>query len=81
MKTKSRFKSDAFEAIHASASALARVGAIDKATMRKFNASCLAAPVSIAAKQRREAGDRCQECQRRGAQTASDNTASVFHRK
>ena len=47
MKTKSKFKSDAFEAIHASASALARVGAIDKTTMREFDASCLAVPPSI----------------------------------
>lgn len=49
MKTKSkpRFKSDAFEAIHSSASALARVGAIDKTTMRSFDVSCVAAPVLI----------------------------------
>lgn len=48
MKTNKRFKSDAFEAIHSSASALYRVGAIDKATMREFDASCLASPVSLA---------------------------------
>ena len=41
MTTKKKFKSDAFEAIHESAAALLRVGAIDKATMRKFDASCL----------------------------------------
>lgn len=40
----SRFKSGAFEAIHSSASALYRVGAIDKTTMRSFDATCLAAP-------------------------------------
>jgi putative transcriptional regulator len=36
MKKKSKFKSDAFEAIHSSASALAKIGAIDKTTMRSF---------------------------------------------
>lgn len=44
MTTKAKFKSDAFEAIHASASALRKVGAIDKATMRSFDESCLAGP-------------------------------------
>ena len=35
MTTKRKFKSDAFEAIHSSASALLEVGAIDKTTMRR----------------------------------------------
>ncbi len=43
MKTKVKFKSDAMEAIHSSAAALHRVGAIDKMTMRSFDESCLAA--------------------------------------
>jgi len=42
MATQKRFKSDAFEAIHESALALQGVGAIDKATMRKFDGPCLA---------------------------------------
>jgi putative transcriptional regulator len=42
--SKRSYKSDAFAAIHASARALHKVGAIDKATMRDFDASCLAAP-------------------------------------
>ena len=42
--SKSRYKSDAFAAIHASAKALHKVGAIDKATMRDFDASCLSTP-------------------------------------
>lgn len=33
MSTKRKFKSDAFESIHVSASGLLKVGAIDKATM------------------------------------------------
>jgi putative transcriptional regulator len=44
MAARPKFKSDLSEAIHSSASALFRVGAIDKATMRDFDASCLAAP-------------------------------------
>jgi putative transcriptional regulator len=42
--SKSKYKSDAFAAIHASASALHKVGAIDKATMRDFDTSCLTVP-------------------------------------
>ena len=41
MTTKKKFKSDAFEGIHESAAALLGVGAIDKATMRKFDDSCI----------------------------------------
>ncbi len=44
MTRKAKFKSDAFEASHASATALARAGAIDKATMRTFDDACLIAP-------------------------------------
>ena len=47
MARKSKFKSDAFESIHSSASALHKVGAIDKATMRDFDISCLAVPSEI----------------------------------
>jgi putative transcriptional regulator len=47
MAAKRKFKSDAFEAIHSSASALYRVGAIDQATMRSFDESCLSTPPSM----------------------------------
>jgi putative transcriptional regulator len=47
MTTKRKFRSDAFEAIYSSASALHKVGAIDKATMRHFDESCLAVPSEI----------------------------------
>jgi putative transcriptional regulator len=50
MATKRKFKSDAFEAIHSSATALYRVGAIDKTTMRRFDESCLAAPPTLKAR-------------------------------
>jgi putative transcriptional regulator len=46
-----KFKSDAFEAIHSSASALRNIGAIDKATMRQFDASCLSVPAPFAPRQ------------------------------
>jgi putative transcriptional regulator len=51
MATKRKFKSDAFEAIHSSASALHRVGAISKTTMREFDESCLVESKPIAPKQ------------------------------
>ena len=47
MTAKTKFKSDAFEAIHTSASALQKVGAIDAMTMRKFDESCLATPAVL----------------------------------
>lgn len=47
MTTKAKFKSDAFEAIHTSATALRKVGAIDNATMRSFDESCLTTPSEL----------------------------------
>ena len=47
MSNKQKFKSDAFEAIHSSADALLKVGAINKATMREFDQSCLTTPVEL----------------------------------
>jgi putative transcriptional regulator len=44
---KAKFKSDAFEAIHTSASALLKIGAINKTTMRSFDENCLTQPVEI----------------------------------
>ena len=41
MKANRKYKSEAFEAIHSSASALIDRGAIDKNTMRDFDDSCL----------------------------------------
>jgi hypothetical protein len=48
MPSKSKFKSDAFEAIYTAAEGLHRAGTIDKATMRSFDASCLKVPEEIA---------------------------------
>jgi putative transcriptional regulator len=47
MTAKRKFKSDAFAAIHASATSLLEVGAIDKTTMREFDESCLSKPPEI----------------------------------
>jgi putative transcriptional regulator len=41
MTTKRKFKSDAFEAIHTSAQAMFKVGAINKTTLREFDEACL----------------------------------------
>ncbi len=46
--SKPRYKSDAFEAIHTSAAALHKIGAIDKATLRTFDTACLAPSPSFA---------------------------------
>jgi putative transcriptional regulator len=42
--TKPRYKSDAFAAIHESAAALHKVGAMDKQTMASFDEACLSVP-------------------------------------
>ena len=47
MTTKRKFKTDAFEAIHASAQALFDVGAINKTTMRDFDRTCVSTPHAL----------------------------------
>jgi putative transcriptional regulator len=54
MNKKNEFKSDAFEAIHSSASALYKIGAINKATMRDFDDSCVMVTPEINPKQIKE---------------------------
>jgi putative transcriptional regulator len=46
-----RFRSDRLEALHKTAQALHRVGAIDKATMRDFDATCLTLVEQLSAKE------------------------------
>ncbi len=41
------FKANAFEAMHTSAAALLKVGAISKATLREFDVSCIAQPIEL----------------------------------
>ncbi|MFP5235683.1 MAG: helix-turn-helix domain-containing protein [Acidobacteriota bacterium] len=47
MKNNRQYKSDAFEAIHSAVSGMYRAGTIDKATMRRFDASCIAVPAPM----------------------------------
>jgi putative transcriptional regulator len=47
MTTNHKVKGDAFAAIHASASALRKIGAINKTTMRRFNEACLSLAASL----------------------------------
>jgi putative transcriptional regulator len=54
MSRKPRFKSDAFEAIHSSAAGMFRAGTIDKATMRRFDESCLTVPPPLEPSQIKE---------------------------
>ncbi|MEI7669802.1 MAG: DNA-binding transcriptional regulator [Pseudomonadota bacterium] len=44
---KKTYKSDAFESIHLSATALFKVGAIDKVSMRNYDKGCLAVVDSL----------------------------------
>ncbi len=48
MATKTKFRTDAFEAAHSSAAALLKVGAIAKATMREFDDLCVVEPAPLA---------------------------------
>lgn len=63
MATKPKFKSDVLAAIHTSATALQKVGAIDQTTMRKFDASCLAAPAVLAPQQIKKIRERAHVSQ------------------
>jgi putative transcriptional regulator len=44
MRTNRKYKSDVFEAIHSTVSGMYRAGTIDKATMRRFDQSCVSVP-------------------------------------
>jgi putative transcriptional regulator len=45
--TNRKYKSDAHEAIHSSVAGMCRAGTIDKATMRRFDESCLSVPAAL----------------------------------
>jgi putative transcriptional regulator len=47
MTRSGKYKSTAFEAIHSAVAGMHRAGTIDKATMRRFDESCLAVPKVI----------------------------------
>ena len=63
MTNKKKFKTDAFAAIHESALALHGVGAIDKATMRKFDESCIAKTPTFEATQIKQIRERAKVSQ------------------
>ena len=63
MTPKKKFKTDAFAAIHESARALHGVGAIDKATMRKFDESCIAKTPTFEATQIKQIRERAKVSQ------------------
>lgn len=63
MTPKKRFKTDAFAAIHESALALHGVGAIDKATLRKFDESCIAKTPTFEATQIKQIRERAKVSQ------------------
>lgn len=63
MNPKSKYKSKAFEAIHQSASALLKIGAINQTTMRDFNSSCLLTPSEILPEQIKEIREKNQVSQ------------------
>jgi putative transcriptional regulator len=48
MTSKTKYKSDAFEAIHIAVTGMYKAGTIDKETMRSFDESCVTVPDSIA---------------------------------
>lgn len=50
MKTKTKFKSDAFEAIHSAVEGMHRAGVATKSTMRHFDEICLDAPPELTPK-------------------------------
>jgi DNA-binding transcriptional regulator YiaG len=50
MTLKKTYKSDAFEAIHTSAGALHKIGAIDKTMLNQFETACIAELASKPAK-------------------------------
>ena len=58
MPMKKKYKSDAFEAIHSSAAALHRIGAIDKSTMREFDAACFTIPSPMGPRRIKEIRER-----------------------
>ena len=47
MKSRPKYKSEAFEAIHSAVAGMYTAGTVDKETMRGFDESCLTVPDSI----------------------------------
>ncbi len=47
MKTRHKYKSEAFAAVHSTVAGMHKAGTVDKQTMRSFDESCLTVPESI----------------------------------
>ncbi len=60
---KKKFRSDVMQSIHASAAALHKVGAMDKATMKAFDASCIAQTPPLEAAQIKKIRERVKVSQ------------------
>jgi len=76
MATKTQFQRDAFAAIHSAARGLHRAGTIDKATLRDFDETCLAALAAIALRRSLLGYSECPHCQAL-AVTAERTSATV----
>jgi putative transcriptional regulator len=63
MKTKSKYKSKAFEAVHSAVEGMYRSKTIDKATMRDFDETCLVVPTELAPKQIKHLRESCHVSQ------------------
>jgi len=71
------YRSEAFEAIHQSAQALFRVGAIDKTTLREFDAACLSVPLAFEPEQIRVLREQCQVSQSVFAKLLNTSVSTV----
>ena len=58
-----KYKSDLKEAIHSSASALFRIGAIDQETMQEFDEACLTPPPAMTPREIKKLRQRCRVSQ------------------
>lgn len=77
MATKRKFKSEAFEAIHSSATALRKVGAISKQTMREFDEAALSVPEPLAPAQIKRIRERAHMSQAVFARRLNTSASTV----
>lgn len=77
MANRRKYKSDAFEAIHSSARALRKVGAISKRTMRDFDEAALSAPDPLAPEQIRQIRERARVSQAVFARRLNTSASTV----
>ncbi len=63
MTSNRKFKSKAFEAIHSAVEGMQRSGTVDKATLRDFDETCLAAPPALDSRQIKKLREKCRVSQ------------------